>query len=905
MRRNRAIKAVLAGVCAVSLLPVSAFATVEAQTDKPSTQSDSLGLSQYAQSVFARKYYQKHLSELIKKHEKELLKGEDETDPSDSVSEELPVPAPTPAPEVTESEKKDIEEVVTSNIHSDEDGPRATSPLDFESYAQDDPTFNMPDAAQRFADGENFTIGRPEAGGQSHGTVPAGLEEFYSQRINWGSCTDFGFRAKANTECAYVIVPADYSNPQGPTIAVGMYKVAAKDPSNKIGTLFTDPGGPGGSGMESAAHATPMDHFDIVGFDPRGVGNSLPQIRCQSSAAFDAQRAGSDALSGEELDRILKFNTDQCYENTAKNFNGISGETFIPNVGTKNVIQDLDVMRSALGDEKLTYIGYSYGTSIGFQYASKFADNIRALVLDGQVNPFENNPELIKQEFSAYMPTLEPESADVAQMRGFAGTFIQFLKYCMNLPTGQCVLVDEQISEPTQEQIDAAYAKYQEIVQKAYDTGYYHHSRQPSRPVSFADVNMGTIQAMYADWMWQYLALGLKQMVESRDARLSITLADMYFNRTAEGKYDFSDAAFRTISCTDSHEDSTNRQEQADIKRQVIEVAPFNNPGVNADGSQRGVEPSYGWCQYYRHRADLPVGQTLVDIPNVLVLSSTYDPATPFENGVVVADALNGTLVSAANNSHCVYGKLDCATNITNAYLENPQQFMDDYKAGVFNTDEEYTGEETSTKDIFSKVITAKQCQVTHFTTAMDIQRHAKKNDYTVATALDAVKAGSTKQINIKKFVPNVEVSLSLVKHVETPVASTQAGEEEVVDLGTYKVDGLGNLVQTVSLPASTQAGKYVVFATQTATGDNGEVAVLKSRTQPFEVIAAKEEVKSAEGADQAKAAENTSKQVKLVKASEEPLANTGSPVYYIAILALLALAVGTVLVSLRVKEEV
>lgn len=656
---------------------------------------------------------------------------------------------------------------------------KATSPLDFSKYAQDPLDFNMPAAASKFKTADStWTIPRPTAGGTSVGTVPEGLSEFYSQTVSWGDCTPFGYDPGAKTaqiECGYAIVPMDYSNPNGPTIAIGMLKVKAADQANKLGTLFTDPGGPGGSGMGYAygsadSYSETLRKFDVIGFDPRGVGGSLPQIRCQSSAAFTAQREGSDELSGEDLDKILEYNTNQCYANTAKGFIGLSGDLFIPHVGTSNVVRDLDVMRSIVGDEKLTYIGYSYGTAIGYSYAKLFTDNIRALVLDGQVNPLENNLELLNSaEYKQYLPAATSDAPDVSQMRGFGETFRQFLISCLKnekvvtsvggrngWEDTKCALADSNetiTGEPTEAQINAAYARYQAIAQKAWGTGYY-FAREASRPngirpVSFADVTMGAIESMYSTSLWYYLNKGIEYLKTIRNAGLMLILADMYYSRNNDGGYDFSEPAFRTISCTDSDEDSSDRELNALITKLQHQAAPFTDPGKNADGTQRGEEAQYGWCHYYKVRAQRTKGVEIDNASNILVISSSYDPATPFENGVIAAKLVKGTLLSVANNSHCAYGKIDCATAITDEYVADPVAFTERVDARFYDTstDEKYTGAtNVSTKDLFSKVVKANTCQITSFRdrSAKEEEEEAETKDEETQPDDEGTQTGDT-----------------------------------------------------------------------------------------------------------------------------------------------------------------
>lgn len=609
--------------------------------------------------------------------------------------------------------------------------PNPNPALDFKNIKEDPDTYGLPKSAEQFKQGSKYQIPAPANGGKAVGEYDSSLLKYYAQKVTWGSCEPFGYAASSETpnankqvQCAYAIVPMDYQKPDGPTIAVGMLKVLSKAGDKKKGTVFTDPGGPGGSGMESAfnmLNSPVLENFDIIGFDPRGVGSSLPQIRCESSDAKDKQRQYTDAISGEEQDKILKYNTDKCYENTGKVFSGLSGKSFIPQVGTGNVVRDLDVMRSIVGDEKLSYIGFSYGTSIGYRYAQLFPSHIRALILDGQVNPYQNNPDLLKKYEEKKILASSTEVSSVSQMRGFNDTFKQFIKSCLkgevpgykteNTKESCPLRADKDpIANPTEEQIQTAYAEYQKLARAAWNTGYY--QTKDGRAVSYGDITQGTIMAMYSDSIWRYLKYGLQLLKDNKNASVMMFLSDYYYNRSPEGKYDFSDASFRSISCTDSWQDSENREESVEIGKAAYKVAPFLDPGKDENGKQLGLEASYGWCHFYETRKQLPKGEELDNAPNVLVISSSYDPATPYANGVVAAMGLKGTLLSVANNSHCAFGKVDCATTVSLEYLNDPVKFLASMNSGKYDSGKE----SVQTRHIYSdKDVTGYECHLDYY----------------------------------------------------------------------------------------------------------------------------------------------------------------------------------------------
>ncbi|SDP42476.1 alpha/beta hydrolase [Lentzea jiangxiensis] len=205
--------------------------------------------------------------------------------------------------------------------------------------------------------------------------------------LTWTDCQD-GF------ECATAEVPLDHRNPSGEKIRLGLTRKPAADPSRRIGSLFVNPGGPGGSVdammsyLVASGPAELRDRFDIVGFDPRGVGRSQP-IACQTQDEYAAEWAkASSRPRGGSFDSALRSGrkfTDACSRQSGK---------LLPFVGTEYVVRDMELLRRAVGDEKLTYFGVSYGTYIGTVYANLFPGKVRALALDGGYDPhtYANRP---------------------------------------------------------------------------------------------------------------------------------------------------------------------------------------------------------------------------------------------------------------------------------------------------------------------------------------------------------------------------------------------------------------------------------------------------------------------------------------------------------------------------------
>lgn len=681
-------------------------------------------------------------------------------------------------------------------------------PLDFDNQQADPITHLIPAAADRFkqADG-SYNIGRPAPGGPGAGNAVAGLEEFYEQKITWGDCGPFdpsgaGAYASEDVECGYLIVPVDYKNPGGATAAIALMKVKAKNPDARIGSIFMDPGGPGGSGVERifdsvTASSEVRDKFDLIGFDPRGVSSSLPMIRCKSSAAFDAQRQGSDMLTAAQRDKVLEQNTAACYENTGKGF-GIAGADFIPHVGTINVIKDLDIARAAVGDNKINYLGYSYGTSIGYQYAMEFPDNIRTMVLDAVVNPFENNPEEAAKYAEYTATTSGTVSSELSQIQGFQSTFEQFLLKCAaeGFEDTPCAL-------GTSTDLNTLMAEYQKLSQKAWGSNVY--KGRDGRVLSFEDFTQATILSMYSESFWKYLNIGLTQIKNNNNATMMLILADIYYSRDSKTNlYSYSDSAFQTIWCTDSgtSPDGNDPAAATALTQEQYKVAPFTDPGKNEDGTQRGLEPSKDWCTFYKNQHTLPQGKTLKAMPNILFISTSYDPSTPYQDGVVAAAGAGGTLLSVAGNDHAAYdfGADDCVAQITNRY------FVDI----VVPTD--ITGPEAdNAKDLYSNVINGTQCRVDSFRA-------------TTAAADVTTGAGSEVEITATGLVRNTayDVELPAGFTLATPVVAN--------------VDGTATFTVKVPANAAAQQFTYTVKPADAAANDpvvqvTGKINVVAQET--------------------------------------------------------------------------
>ena len=479
----------------------------------------------------------------------------------------------------------------------------------------------------------------------------AGLARFYTQTLSWGPCAPFAVTsgdkapyANPKVQCARLTVPLDYAKPDGETITLGVLRQRAT--GSAVGSVVFNPGGPGASGMSIVAtlaqygvDPTLSARFDFVGFDPRGVGASEPTIACQTDKQRDAQRAenwpgymaSSTAAEVAAANDVSKAVVADCLATIAKE--GVDSKAFLARVGTVDVAKDLDVLRAVLGDSKLTYVGWSYGTSIGTAYAEQFPRNVRAMILDGAVDPAEDSA-----------------AASLDQTVAFQRAFNDFAAWCA--PRKNC---------PWTSASDANL-RFQDLAQPLMDTPL---KLADGRVLSFSDAVSGAADALYSDLMWPQLLDALNNLVHgSGDALMA--LADDYYERDSSGHYSNLIEAFTAIRCMDSDR-ITDPEKVIKLNQELINASPFQDNGQPAAAV-------FDVCAYW------PVPPTMLPhtphpagLAQVLVISTTGDPATPYQSGVNLAKDLGGRLLTVKGTRHTAYmlQGLTCVDKAGDAYLIN------------------------------------------------------------------------------------------------------------------------------------------------------------------------------------------------------------------------------------------
>ncbi|MCZ7433137.1 alpha/beta hydrolase [Streptomyces sp. WMMC1477] len=461
---------------------------------------------------------------------------------------------------------------------------------------------------------------------ETAGNPPPLPEALTGQKLSWEEC---GSPAPGRPEladrweCADMKAPLDYDKPDGETLDIALIRTRATEDDRRVGSLLFNFGGPGGSGVATLPNtertfSTLNTFYDLVSFDPRGVGRSS-KVRCQSDAEIEESLSldltpDTAAEEKEFLDDAKALSAD-CERKAGK---------VLPHVGTSDAARDMDLMRHLLGDEKLHYLGFSYGTSLGGTYAHLFPGNVGRMVLDAAVDPTAGSVTHAKNQALGFQRALE-----------------NYLRSTGEDPakgTKRITALLERIDEdplPT----------------------------SSGRELTEGQALYGLVTPLYSKSSWPALEEALEEAENGRGDRL-LALSDSYHGRDAEGRFEASSHAQRAVSCADD----SSRPTMADAKAVLPEfekVSPVFGPFLAWDTA--------GWC------ADWPVPGEREDpeasaegAAPIVVVGTTGDPATPFEGAERMAKELGedvGVLVTFDGEGHGAYFASDCVQDTVNAYL--------------------------------------------------------------------------------------------------------------------------------------------------------------------------------------------------------------------------------------------
>jgi len=424
-------------------------------------------------------------------------------------------------------------------------------------------------------------------------------------------------------------VPLDYGQPAGRQISIALNRRPARDRTRRIGSLLVNPGGPGASGVDllpTLLDRIPTEvqaRFDVVGFDPRGVGKSSP-VRCLSSAELDAFFAvdptPDDPMEKAAFVAAARRFADGCQQQ--------SGD-LLAHVGTEDAARDMDRIRAAVGDDKLTYVGFSYGTLLGATYAHLFPTNVRALVLDGAVDPSLDNADLGRVQGEGFDHAFD---AFVADCRAKAAT-------CDWKPAGGAT---KQAFVALSGRVDARSV------------------RAGTRVVGPSEFLYGTAAFLYDKQTWPVLARALAQ-VEAGSATVVLAGFDSLVGRNPDGTFSNEQEASAAVNCLD--------------RPTPKDLAFYERAAAEAARTAPAFGPVTAWsglgCALWPVR---PTGKaerlTAPGSPPILVVGTTNDPATPYVWAEALAQQLpQGRLLRHVGEGHTTYGENPCTTAIGNAYL--------------------------------------------------------------------------------------------------------------------------------------------------------------------------------------------------------------------------------------------
>ncbi|MDY5151773.1 alpha/beta hydrolase [Actinotignum urinale] len=437
------------------------------------------------------------------------------------------------------------------------------------------------------------------------------LAKFYEQKVSWNNC--------GKDECAEVEVPLDYKNPEGKIITIAMKKTPATKKEDKQGTIFLNPGGPGGSGIDMLKMAreylgsSVMRVFDVIGFDPRGVGKSTA-VKCfpddETKAKYiDTTIPDNTPQYEEKIQNLQKEIADLCEQ--------YSGD-LLPFVGTDSAAKDLDILRHLAGDSRLNYLGFSYGTYLGAQYADLFPKHVGRLVLDGAVDSSMGSARMVVEQSHAF---------EVAAKR--------FVEWCQQNLANSCPVkgsVEEGLKD-MRKIIDDASAK---PMQSDYS----------SIPFTGEQALSALTLPLYSKQMWSTLAKALNEYERSGNVSTLQMVAFIAQDRQQDGKFtsNMTEANW-AINCADYP--PMTKEEIAKASAETKDGLLFHDDYASSD-----------MCAVWPYKVSKKRGPFKAKgSPTILVIGTKYDPATPYSWSKALASHLENTrLITYEGDGHTAFG---------------------------------------------------------------------------------------------------------------------------------------------------------------------------------------------------------------------------------------------------------
>ncbi|WP_152521252.1 alpha/beta hydrolase [Nocardiopsis ganjiahuensis] len=497
------------------------------------------------------------------------------------------------------------------------------------------------------------------------------LQRLRTQNLNWGPCYsssdvdeilefwDVDEDWQRNLECGVMVAPLDYRDPEQYRLRIALIRQPATGTDEqRRGSLVLNPGGPGGTGQDmlfdEILSPEIREAYDLVSFDPRGVGASNPVAcheaedgvwaeegtdRWEDLLAWDLEPDDLSDTDLQELDEAAREYAEVCAEE--------EGEDFLAHLGSLDVAHDMDLLREALGEDELNYVGYSYGTHLGAVYADAYPDRVGAMVLDGGVDL-----------------AISPADTLVEQLAGFQATWELFVEDCA-ATRNNCAF-----SGP-----DRATGEMQQILGDLDEDPLVMHDPvwAEEKVVVDGDIMLDiTMQALYSEDMWPDLSDALADLDAGDHQRAAYFVSYLYMVAYGHPDEEFDEAdlvnaetARTAVECADHPVDATavDTSDHRDLMERAHDAsALFGGLAV--------------WplmvCSHWVEAEAAPTGFTAPDAPPIVVIGTVGDPATPYGWSQSLAERLaSATLVTYEGSGHGVYGfgLNDCVDEVIDTYI--------------------------------------------------------------------------------------------------------------------------------------------------------------------------------------------------------------------------------------------
>lgn len=436
--------------------------------------------------------------------------------------------------------------------------------------------------------------------------------------VQWSGCG-------SGLQCGTVTVPLDYSHPQGATIGIAVERHPAEVPSQRIGSLVINPGGPGGSGVNdlpnelSVLTSGLLDDFDIVSFDPRGVQRSEPVDCGTNGAPTDNKSALPDPAPTTPAAQQALLSNDQAYASQCEQ----DSAKILPYVGTVDTARDLDRIRAAMGDSGLTFVGHSYGTLLGATYAQMFPTHVRAMVLDAAIDPAMSSDEYALE-----------------QAESLEGVLNDFFAWCRG---SSCAW------HPSGDPTAALVSLIDQSRQSPIPAG-------GGRSAGPGEIYDALLDGLYARSFWPSLASALGEASAGNSSAV-LSMSDGYRRNGSSNGGDAAEAIF----CLDHPVSSRTSGYAALAATDASHAAVFG--------------PLIAWgllgCAVWPvPPTRMPTPTTAIGSGAILVTGATKDPVTSYQWAVNLARELqHGILLTWQGENHVAYYYSSCVRNVDQAYL--------------------------------------------------------------------------------------------------------------------------------------------------------------------------------------------------------------------------------------------